>query len=428
MKNIFKELTLVEIVIWITISVLLIVFGVGYLIYDTDIFKKEEEVDEISCEELVRKDFSKEYTEYKKEKGEDLDISFINYLVEKKYIDVEGNIDVCEITNGKLINMTGYKLEIEDTLYVVRYYNEDNIPTIIWQVDRVKDNEKTLADKLDHINKPHPEQKKSSVIGVGIDGNVVNMDLWRIQRIAKASKDIPSVKVGDWGIIYNEYDDKNEKTYLGEIVDGKIQGSIPAYIKFEDEIDFKPIKVLEGTFFREDLTEIIIPSTVKAIGISTFSGCKNLSKIIIPEEVVYIGACAFKECTSLTNIIIPSSVKIIGPEAFEGCTNLKNVTIMEGVKEIKEFAFMDCEKLENITIPKGITSIETRVFSRCKALKNVTIPESVKKIGYTIFMDCDNSLEVKIMTKKDEIPSTWEEGWDNASFYGSEKINIKYEE
>lgn len=42
-----------------------------------------------------------------------------------------------------------------------------------------------------------------------------------------------------------------------------------------------------------NLTEIIIPNSVKEICIFAFSGCAGLKRIILPNSVKYIGQSAF---------------------------------------------------------------------------------------------------------------------------------------
>ncbi|RAW47480.1 hypothetical protein DQW92_01275, partial [Metamycoplasma hominis] len=69
---------------------------------------------------------------------------------------------------------------------------------------------------------------------------------------------------------------------------------------------------------------ITIPSTVKEIGESAFSSCKNLKKVILNEGLEKIGDEAFYN-TNIESITIPASVKKFGYSAFFGCKNLKEV-------------------------------------------------------------------------------------------------------
>ena len=78
--------------------------------------------------------------------------------------------------------------------------------------------------------------------------------------------------------------------------------------------------------------------------------CTNTSdltgKITIPstingKTVVTLGNDAFKSATQITEVIIPSTVKEIGLWAFRDCTKLKNVNL-GNVEEIEGYAFEGC--------------------------------------------------------------------------------------
>ncbi|MBR4176891.1 MAG: leucine-rich repeat domain-containing protein, partial [Bacteroidales bacterium] len=50
------------------------------------------------------------------------------------------------------------------------------------------------------------------------------------------------------------------------------------------------------------------------------SDCTNLTDIILPNSLKKIGWCAFAGCTGLTEIKIPNSVETIDDRAFADCT------------------------------------------------------------------------------------------------------------
>lgn len=52
----------------------------------------------------------------------------------------------------------------------------------------------------------------------------------------------------------------------------------------------------------EDITDIILPSSVYRIPEGAFAGCKNLRRITIPKKVRYIGEGTFAGCENLTDI------------------------------------------------------------------------------------------------------------------------------
>jgi hypothetical protein len=85
--------------------------------------------------------------------------------------------------------------------------------------------------------------------------------------------------------------------------------------------DIKKMKILIDV--KKDIKKIVIPESVKSIGIWAFWNCTSLKSIKIPESVENIGPGVFRNCKSLTSIEIPESVKSIGDKAFKYCASLK---------------------------------------------------------------------------------------------------------
>jgi len=180
---------------------------------------------------------------------------------------------------------------------------------------------------------------------------------------------------------------------------------------------------------RSGMTSIALPLGVVSVGNGAFSGCTGLQKVVIsdiaawcnisfgssdtnplyyakhlylgeneitnlviPSSVTSIGSYAFYYCTGLTSITIPSSVTSIGSSAFSGCTGLKTVTFAEGSKltSIGYQAFYGCTSLESVTFAEGskLTSIGYQAFYNCTGLVSITIPSSVTSIGQSAFGGC----------------------------------------
>ena len=105
---------------------------------------------------------------------------------------------------------------------------------------------------------------------------------------------------------------------------------------------------------KNNITEIIIPDSVKSIGRYTFTGCSSLTSIAIADSVTCIGYHAFAGCSGLTSIVIPDSVTYIDCCAFAGCSGLTSIAIPNSVTYIGASAFTDCSGLTSVTI-KGFT-------------------------------------------------------------------------
>ena len=251
----------------------------------------------------------------------------------------------------------------------------------------------------------HPDQKNSTAIGVGTDGRSVNMDLWEYTLLDD----------GTYGL--NDEETVAATTggtagYKGEFVDGKIQGTIPQYIKEISDEEFKPVTSLKFLFRSMDLLEAPkIPDTVTNMygtfgttkitkmptipnGVTnmygTFASCSQLTDVTyIPNSVTNMYG-TFRECLSLVNAPeIPSSVSNM-VSTFYGCTSLTTApSIPDGITSMQS-TFSGCTSLTVApSIPNSVTNMRN-TFEGCTALVTApTIPSSVTALIYT-FKGCSN--------------------------------------
>ncbi len=187
-------------------------------------------------------------------------------------------------------------------------------------------------------------------------------------------------------------------------------------------------------------SDIIIPSQyngldVVKIGDMAFENCKHIKRIVLPETIKTVGIWSFLNCTGLTEINLPKSVQTLSSTAFTGCSNLERITVdsenenyyaegncvisssrkllilgiktsiipnTENVTAIAENAFADCSGLTEITIPENITSIQSQAFAGCSSLKKITLSSSVKLIGNSAFANCTSLETIVFQGKKSE--------------------------
>ena len=130
----------------------------------------------------------------------------------------------------------------------------------------------------------------------------------------------------------------------------------------------------------------VIPSdgSVEVIGNEAFIGSTNLTDIIIPDTVKIIGEEVFRHC-GLKSIAIPSSVTKIGRYAFDNCSKLEGVYIPDAAVSIGECAFADCKNLTVLVIGNSVISIGDAAFYGCESLDSIRIPASVTSIGVGAF-------------------------------------------
>lgn len=157
----------------------------------------------------------------------------------------------------------------------------------------------------------------------------------------------------------------------------------------------------------EYLSEVVLPSTLKKIGVRSFYCNKVLSSINIPEKLEEIGDSAFKGCELLPMFQWPKALKKV---------------------DISAFIDLICPKDENgdpafvLEIPDTIETIEGKIymdFAACKVsakvwdifdgsnlpkcVRAIDVPEGVKRIA-------GHYREIRLLT----LPSTLEEIGDNA--------------
>ncbi len=190
---------------------------------------------------------------------------------------------------------------------------------------------------------------------------------------------------------------------------------------------------LNGT----EVTELVIPDGVTAIGAHAFTGASALTSVTMGDSVETIGESAFTGCTSLLSATIGSGVTAIGNYAFSSCIRLIEVcnrsalTITAGSEDHGNVAYYaqhvyatpDGSKLTadgdflffangdtiylmcytgtgNPTLPNDYQSksykIVTSAFAGRTDITSITIPAGVTCIGEDAFADCLQLTEVII--------------------------------
>ena len=169
---------------------------------------------------------------------------------------------------------------------------------------------------------------------------------------------------------------------------------MPDSIRFIDRMAFQNCISLETVVLSNALSEIglrafenctkleqiTLPSTLNTLGEEAFhqSGLKRLD---IQAGLETIPAYAFA-ATQLTQVVLPESIKTIEFQAFAGCSLLTSVTLNEGLISIEHKAFATDTKINEIKIPKTVHNITDMAFSGCSNLKKVVFlgdaPETYK--------------------------------------------------
>ena len=161
-------------------------------------------------------------------------------------------------------------------------------------------------------------------------------------------------------------------------------------INFENS-GANPLSYAHKLYLNDALvTSVVIPDSVTSIGKYAFYNCTDLQSVIIPDSVINIGCSAFEECSDLSELTIGNSVTNIGESTFKNCKELKEIVIPDSVKEVGYDAFAVCTNVTRVVIGDGLTYMEGFHFYGCENLTSVTIGDSVKYIHDSMFMNCSN--------------------------------------
>lgn len=169
---------------------------------------------------------------------------------------------------------------------------------------------------------------------------------------------------------------------------------------------------------RNSINRIVMPHSVKYIGINPFAFCSldlicnspyyivendvlytydkklligyygkcNVDCFKIPEGVQCIGDYAFAGVWWVKEIILSSTLERIGNFAFQGCQYLERIEMNGKLQHIGQNAFSDCENLQNFELPNGLISIGSFAFSCCTSIQSIRIPSTVLSIGRNPFL------------------------------------------
>ena len=200
----------------------------------------------------------------------------------------------------------------------------------------------------------------------------------------------------------------------------KVNGSQPSGDLTIPEVanGYAVIRIETYAFEKADITSIVIPNSVKAIGYGAFMSCVNLKSVRLPNQLIAIEEFAFYGCENLTSIEIPEGVTSIGQYTFACCKQLKDAVIPSSVEHFGECIFWntgftslpmfpenltiipngmfyECTQLTSIEIPQNITRIGDTAFGRCP-ISEIEIPASVVHIGVAAFANCKNLTNIVI--------------------------------
>lgn len=165
-------------------------------------------------------------------------------------------------------------------------------------------------------------------------------------------------------------------------------------------------------FYKNFLTEVIIPANVKYIGGYAFNDNDRLTGVTLGSGLTEVSSYCFNSCEKLAVVKGGENVKTIGSGAFNYCSELRSVSDLAPVtvgssafyyckklekfnfsnaKTLKAEAYRECNTLTDVDLTT-VETIENRCFISCTGLKKVVLGNNISKINEYAFTDC-NALE-----------------------------------
>lgn len=132
--------------------------------------------------------------------------------------------------------------------------------------------------------------------------------------------------------------------------------------------------ICQNAFSVTQISELIIPDSVKRLQKFACGDNNLLKRVIGGEGIVSFGQYAFYNCVRLTEFNLGKNVKFIGNSAFAN-TELKTIDLPEGLKSVGDGAF----HTTHITEDNYMVEVEP------DGMYEIHIPNSLRKIGLCAF-------------------------------------------
>ena len=186
---------------------------------------------------------------------------------------------------------------------------------------------------------------------------------------------------------------KNGEYFAGWYLDAE-------FTKRVTKIDAGSLKNIElwARFSQSPLVFDLVGSSAYSVRAAntSISGNIGILQTYNGKPVVVIQNSAFKDCSNVTSVLIPSSIKSIGINAFENCSNITETTIPEGVTLIGNNTFLGCEKLASVTFPTSLENIGANAFAGCTSLTSIVLPKNIQEIGANAFANCSKLATIEV--------------------------------
>ena len=140
-------------------------------------------------------------------------------------------------------------------------------------------------------------------------------------------------------------------------------------VKIPERTNGMPVRALKDSLCEGApmLEAVLIPPSVRTVGLHAFKDCGNLKRVVVSEGVVSMDNGVFLSCTNLVSVELPSTLREVGAEMFYGCSSLKVVKYPKGLTSVGPSQFYGCKALRSFPLPKGLQKIPPAAFSGCES-------------------------------------------------------------
>ena len=153
-------------------------------------------------------------------------------------------------------------------------------------------------------------------------------------------------------------------------------------------------KVQDAYIYSGNNIETLVFEDIKHL--ATIQKCNNLRSLKVLNGLEQTGTDNYNQwvngnadqamfmCPNIEEIVLPDTIKILGIGSFLD-TQISNIIIPEGTEKICEYSFEHCKLLESITIPESVTEIRNQAFMGCTSLKTIVVKGANTTIGNNCF-------------------------------------------
>ena len=170
------------------------------------------------------------------------------------------------------------------------------------------------------------------------------------------------------------------------------------------------LKVEDGILYNHDMTvllecptfrtgTVIVPETVDTVEMGAFGYCALLTEIQLPSRLRAIKGYGFCYCIGLQSMILPDSLSYIGSGAFAGFPALHSVSpgnpyfvVVDSVlfnKSMTRLIHYPIFKSGPYVVPESVEVLTASAFESCSGLTSLTLSYHLKTIERDALYGCD---------------------------------------